>query len=152
MLRVVCSPDAPLSGVEATLQEFIVDEALPTPEEAKSWGPAEEEIWRPSTGRKLPNGSIEIAVTATFLNVVTDHGVHLCADRSWWTETGEEIGLLEGSDDDHQIVADQVICFIGDELIEGQRYELLLNVSGPYSSGQSSTHFVYSQRLWPPIE
>ena len=152
VLRVISNPDAPLTDIEPTIHEFIADEALPTPEEAKPWGPAEDKLWRPSEGRKLPDGSLELSVTVAFDNYVTDHGVHRCVERSWWTETDEDLGIEEGSDDDHHALADQVICFIGDELIEGQHYVLLLNVDGPYSSGQSHTHFCYSRKHWPPMD
>lgn len=149
VLRLTCNPDAPLSDLEGVLKEYVEDDALPTPEEAKSWGPAEEELWHPSMGKSRPDGSIELAVTVSFETYVTDHGVHRFIESSWWTETDEDLGFEEGGSEDHESLPDQVICFLGNELTEGQRYVLLLNIDG---RGQSQTHFCYSRKHWPPVD
>ncbi len=70
--------------------------------------------------------------------------------REWAERTGlaSMLGFEEGSGEDGTL-ADQVICFVGNELIEGQSYWLLLDKDGPCSGGQSRARFAYSRKHWP---
>jgi hypothetical protein len=80
--------------------------------------------------------------------------VHWSIDDAWWTGSKEPLGFegpwLSGEPvSEIDEIADALICFLGDELTEGQRYVLTMRLD---SGGSTNVHFVYSRKTWPPSD